>query len=231
MDKIEKIRQEIERLKDAVTTTIKELRMPEPSERMCGELDAYDDVLWFLDTLEKEPDKSLEEEMDKFFETMPVLEHENIFEDTFKNIARHFAKWGTEHAKKDETPVPIPNDLEEAARDAICMAFGCDPAYYGNKAEFSVTELYQLFIAGAKWQAEKDKETIELAEEHAYFAGAVNEREQMLKDAVEVKVDTTPLHGPVGITIYCSNFPNHPFYKCKPGDKVRIIVCKKEDEK
>lgn len=54
------------------------------------------------------------------------------------------------------------------------------------------------------------------------IVGAV--REQMLKDAVEVKVDTTPLHGPVGITIYCSNFPNHPFYKCKPGDKVKIII-------
>lgn len=55
MDKIEKIRKEIERLKGAVTTTIKELRMPEPSDRMRGELDAYDDVLWFLDTLEEEP--------------------------------------------------------------------------------------------------------------------------------------------------------------------------------
>lgn len=101
MDKIEKIRKEIERLKDAVTTTIKELRMPEPNERMCGELDAYDDVLWFLDTLEKEPDKSLEEEMDKFFETMPVLEHENIFEDIFKNIARHFANWQKEQMLKE----------------------------------------------------------------------------------------------------------------------------------
>ena len=44
--------------------------------------------------------EELEEEMDKFFETMPVLEHENIFEDTFKNIARHFAEWGAEHLKK-----------------------------------------------------------------------------------------------------------------------------------
>lgn len=44
--------------------------------------------------------EELEEEMDKFFETMPVLEHENIFEETFKNIARHFAEWGAEHLKK-----------------------------------------------------------------------------------------------------------------------------------
>lgn len=42
----------------------------------------------------KKPVEGLEEEMEKFFETMPVLEHENIFEDTFQNIARHFAEWG-----------------------------------------------------------------------------------------------------------------------------------------
>lgn len=41
---------------------------------------------------------------------------------------------------------------------------------------------------GMRLQVEKDKETIELAEEHAYFAGAVNEREQMMKGAVEGKV-------------------------------------------
>lgn len=44
--------------------------------------------------INKRPVKGLDEEMEKFFETMPVLEHENIFEDTFKNIARHFAEWG-----------------------------------------------------------------------------------------------------------------------------------------
>lgn len=41
----------------------------------------------------------LEEEMDKYFESMEVQEHENIFEDTFHKIARHFAKWGAEHLK------------------------------------------------------------------------------------------------------------------------------------
>lgn len=44
--------------------------------------------------INKRPVKGLDEEMEKFFETMPVLEHENIFEDTFQNIARHFAEWG-----------------------------------------------------------------------------------------------------------------------------------------
>ena len=118
--------------------------------------------------------------------------------------------------------------LEEAAMDAICMAFGCDPAYYGNKAEFSVTELYQLFVAGSKWQAEKDKDTIELAEEHAYFAGAVNEREQMMKEAVEGYVCAAYPAAQGNIIEYSVKYPKDK-YPYKFGDKVRIIVCKKED--
>ena len=53
--------------------------------------------------------EGLEKEMDKFFETMPVLEHENIFEDTFKNIARHFAQWQKEQMLKEavETVVSL----------------------------------------------------------------------------------------------------------------------------
>ena len=31
---------------------------------------------------------------------VPVQEHENIFEDTFKNIARHFAEWQKEQMMK-----------------------------------------------------------------------------------------------------------------------------------
>ena len=47
-------------------------------------------------------DKSddLEKEMDIFFEKMKVLENENIFEETFKNIALHFANWQKEQDMK-----------------------------------------------------------------------------------------------------------------------------------
>lgn len=47
-----------------------------------------------LDTLSEEPDKGLEEEMDRFFEEMSIQEHENIFEDTYQMIARHFYELG-----------------------------------------------------------------------------------------------------------------------------------------
>lgn len=51
-----------------------------------------------LSTLESEKpmsfDSELDEEMDRFFEEMPVLEHENIFEETYQMIARHFYELG-----------------------------------------------------------------------------------------------------------------------------------------
>ena len=40
----------------------------------------------------------------------------------------------------------------------------------------------------AEWQSKQDKETIELAEDHAYLAGAVNEREKMMKEAIHYVV-------------------------------------------
>jgi len=51
--------------------------------------------------------------------------------------------------------------------------------------------------------------------------------EQMMREAVEVKVKKSPLNGPLGISVYCSNFSHeHPFYHCKEGDKLKIIIVK-----
>ena len=62
-----------------------------------------------------------------------------------------------------------------------------------------------------------------------FIAGAKWDREQMMSKAVEVRVQTSPLNGPLGISAYCFNFPSkHPFYHCKEGDKVRIIIVKED---
>ncbi len=42
--------------------------------------------------------------------------------------------------------------LEEASYDAVCRIFGCDPMYFGNKAEITARECDYLFRAGAEWQ-------------------------------------------------------------------------------
>ena len=112
MDKIEKIRQEIAQLKGVKLYT-------------------------FSDTLSEEPDKSLEEEMDKFFETMPVLEHENIFEDTFKNIARHFAEWQKEQMLK-EAVEGVVYRYESYQRIATAIVVDINRELLGNKVRIIV---------------------------------------------------------------------------------------------
>ena len=58
----------------------------------------------FIDTLEvKEVD--IEKEMDSYFNTMQVLEHENIFETTFQKIAKHFFELGLSVSNKAEKEV------------------------------------------------------------------------------------------------------------------------------
>lgn len=82
--------------KDALVAEIERLRKKNnESENVYdfGTEGALKSVLSFINTLEvKEVD--LESEMDKYFETMEVLEHEYIFEDTFQKIARHFFELG-----------------------------------------------------------------------------------------------------------------------------------------
>lgn len=54
-----------------------------------------------IDSMQKDPvNKDLEEEMESFFMRMQVQQYENIFEDTFKDIARHFAIWQKEQDKQ-----------------------------------------------------------------------------------------------------------------------------------
>lgn len=104
MDKIEKIRQEIERMKRNAESAKKEWNDGNYNQNAFAEdcrISSFDHLLSFIDTLSEEPDKSMEEEMEEFFETMPVLEHENIFDVTFQKIARHFAKWQKEQMMKE----------------------------------------------------------------------------------------------------------------------------------
>lgn len=100
----------------------------------------------------------------------------------------------------------------------------------GLTPEYNAT-LAEAFVAGAEWQEKRNEETIKTAEDHAFLAGADWQKEQMMKEAVEVKVQTSPLNGPLGISAYCSNFPHtHQFYNCKDGDKVKLIIVKDDEE-
>ena len=111
MDKIEKIRQEIERRRLHFNKEAEKYQALNYgySQNCYGARDALRDIENFLDTLSEEPDKSmeqpevdLEKEMDRFFEEMPVLEYENIFEETYQMIARHFYELGLNARKNEE---------------------------------------------------------------------------------------------------------------------------------
>ena len=75
---------------------------------------------------QEQPETDFEEEMDKFFEEMPVLEHENIFEETYQMIARHFYELG----KKSKEPViedlEVREQIEELANDWHHKGFASD---------------------------------------------------------------------------------------------------------
>ena len=111
-----------------------------------------------------------------------------------------------------ESKMTVSKYLEEAANE------------FANQDCVTFISRKKGFIAGAGWQAGQDKETIELAEDHAYLAGAVNEREKMLKEAVEGTVDSK----------YWGYKVIHPDTKqlntllesMSHGDKVRIIIVK-----
>ncbi len=87
---IERIRAEVERLYD-------EANNYDDSRHYLGE------VLSFLSDLEKseKPSEGLEEEMERFIETFGWGKTKHLAEkELISATARHFAKWGAEHAKK-----------------------------------------------------------------------------------------------------------------------------------
>jgi len=63
--------------------------------------DGLDVAKQLVESLQQEqPNVDLDEEMDRYFETMEIKEHENIFESTFKQIAKHFFKLGLKAIKE-----------------------------------------------------------------------------------------------------------------------------------
>ena len=66
------------------------------------------------------------------------------------------------------------------------------PDYY-NDGDIPDYERWtaDAFKAGAEWQKAQDQQTIELAEEHALLAGMIQERERMMKDAIDATIVET----------------------------------------
>lgn len=74
-----------------------------------------------------------------------------------------------------------------------------------------------------EWQKTQDRQTIELAEEHAMLAGMMQEREQMMKDAIEGKVVAVR-------TTMSDKLHTYPWVELETqlskNDKVKVIIIK-----
>ncbi len=101
MSKIEKIRAEIKKRhnyeKEMYCDTKPDGRPNDGWAESLAIMGVLEDLLSFLDTLEEEPDKSLEEEIRRYLREECSSDDEPTTEET----ARHFAEWQKEQMLKD----------------------------------------------------------------------------------------------------------------------------------
>ena len=131
----------------------------------------------------------------------------------------------------DDAEEPVSEDLEEEINNYFKdwtfddeMSVMAKPNHYF--AEFNdIKEIARHF---AKWQKQKDQETIELAEDHAMLAGMNKMKEEMMKNAVEAEVfiDYNINFGYGSLTANIDLDEQH----LKEGDKVKIIIVKTEQQ-
>lgn len=202
-------------------------------------------------------DDGLKKEIDAYFKDWYVDESDQGYSlktptgsavmGHMKNIARHFAKWGAEHAKIDVTdfckPIdpgiaqciadhswemlgedenPVPNDLEEAAKRYAHCPFTDDD---GNFHEDAIDgTAYHDFIAGAKWDREQIMKDLSKKIAAAYQLGLADKDRQMMKEAVEGEIQMRYSGSLCAKTIRAINEDKFKF-----GDKIRIIIIKEEE--
>ena len=121
----------------------------------------------------------------------------------------------------DSLPEEHNEDLEEAAKEWAENHFQDfietedDPGYWYSRFGF---------IAGAEWQKQRDQETIELAEDHAMLAGMNKMKEEMMKDAVEGRVQCG--YGDGNKLSIKAMLPQDS--DLKYADKVKVLILKTE---
>ena len=116
-----------------------------------------------------------------------------------------------------ESENPVPADLEEAAEKFARL--------YDQGTCDGIAQ--DCFIAGAEWQKQHDAELIEIAYNDGITIGMTKQKEQIINGAVEADVNIYRdlAEGESWAEFVVANPPKNL------GDKVRIIVCKKEDKK
>jgi hypothetical protein len=177
-----------------------------------GETAAYSAVISFLSTLESEKPMNPDDAMKKLDEKIALVKERG----TWKGV--DVDKFMDEVRGREPVCEELEKELDEFLKDHV---FG---KLINRNAGLALARHF------AEWQSKQDKETIELAEDHAYLAGSVNEREQMMKEAIHCVVqDDLDSHG----ASYNIPFIRLGIIALKPkgigvGDKVRIIIVKED---
>lgn len=116
MDKIARLRQEIERRYAEYRAKMK----TDDFTYYEGMADALDLFEQFLDTLSEESDKSLEEEIERYLPQIP----EEPNNEELRVFARHFAQWQKQQMLKDAVEVTVQSPLLGPPM-VCCIASGC----------------------------------------------------------------------------------------------------------
>lgn len=211
-EQIKAIRNEIERLEE-----IHERNLKKPMERgrigfAHGVVECCDKILDFIDSLPEETDNGVD--VTDFCK--PIA----------PGIAQCIADHWWEMLDDDESSRPkLSDNLEEAAEDYIAPIENDEGLDYIN---FNGRDIKDAFIAGAKWQAEQEKDEW-LKDRDGCFWDGVEEgkkamEKQVMKDAVEGYVNYYEDYGGILMAEAQVGYPYHN------GEKVHIIIVK-EDER
>ena len=148
----EKIRAEIERLKEWQPIASPSLNK----------------LLSFIDSLQEEPKK--------------CVYTKDHYTDEDRRVLCDGCEEECKYAQKEE---PVSEELEEASKEWLRPQLDKSYVNYGEVKMMELTHFdgYAMLDAiefGAKWQKTKDQSTIELAEDHAMFAGMEKMKEEMV---------------------------------------------------
>lgn len=214
---IEKIRAEIEQMLHSIENCPFISGELGAREKEIGEVTAYKNILSRLSDLEKELVKDFpttDEEMKQFLATHPKVEAP----DRYKTPDWMF--------EKSEKPTPA-EGLEEEIERYLSTEWELDEDL--NKDEpiyiYDCTwEDLKVFARHfAQWQKQHDAELIEIAYNDGITIGMTKQKEQMLEEAVEGEVYLYHSYKRDAVAILV-DIPKETL-----GDKVRVIVLKKED--
>lgn len=196
-DKVQKIREEVEKLKSNLIygACSSQIAM----ETRCKE-EAYNEVLAILDTMQEEPKQCM-------------YSKDNYTEEDRKVLCE-----GCEEKCKENdnslTQESVSEELEEAANNALNNVLNAHEIV-------NVRSCLEMFKYGAKWQREKDQFTIELAEDHAIFAGMEKMKEEMMEKAIDAELYSDGMLTPlIGVN------DKEVVKDIKFGDKIKLIIIK-----